>query len=200
MRSSATQPGSFRKGIALVTQPGSTQHSDETQPVDAVATNAPSPPPPTGIVTTPPPLVANQNVIVTQPDAGPGLLARAIWFLFIGTWLSALSIGVAYFLCLSIIGLPLGFMIFNRLPLILTLRPRTDLQSVEVRDGVTYVSGGTVPQRPLWVRALWFVFIGWWFGALYLSFAWFLCVILITLPLGLYLFNRVGAVMTLLRY
>ena len=33
-----------------------------------------------------------------------------------------------------------------------------------------------------------------------MSIAWFLCVIIITLPVGLWLFNRVGAVMTLLRY
>jgi hypothetical protein len=30
--------------------------------------------------------------------------------------------------------------------------------------------------------------------------AYFLCIILITLPIGLWLFNRVGAVMTLPRY
>ena len=50
---------------------------------------------------------------------------RAVWFVFIGWWLSALAIGVAYFLCAIIIGLPLGFMIFNALPWILTLRDRT---------------------------------------------------------------------------
>jgi uncharacterized membrane protein YccF (DUF307 family) len=127
-------------------------------------------------------------------------LTRAIWFVFIGWWLSALAIFAAYLLCLIIIGLPVGFMIFNRLPVILTLRPRTDAQEVEIRDGVTYITGGTVKQHPLWVRALWFVVVGWWLGAIYLGIAWFLCVIIITLPIGLILFNRVGAVMTLLRY
>ena len=110
------------------------------------------------------------------------------------------AIGAAYVLCLTIIGLPLGFMIFNRLPVILTLRPRTDVQTVEHRDGVTYVTGGTIEQYPLWARTLWFVFVGWWLGAIYLFIAWVLCVFIITLPIGLYLFNRVGAVMTLLRY
>lgn len=42
--------------------------------------------------------------------------------------------------------------------------------------------------------------VGWWLGAIYMGVAWALCVILITLPIGLWLFNRVGAVMTLLRY
>jgi len=126
----------------------------------------------------------------TPPYRGPSLLVRAIWFIFIGWWLSAVAIGVAYFLCAIIIGLPLGFIIFNQLPLILTLRPRSPGP----------VMDGTEEQFPLWLRAIWFIFIGWWLGALYLTVAWGLCVIIITLPIGLWLMNRVGAVMTLLRY
>jgi uncharacterized membrane protein YccF (DUF307 family) len=139
-------------------------------------------------------------VVVFAPAAGPGLLVRALWFFFIGTWLSWLAIAVAYLCCLTIVGLPVGFWIFNRLPVILTLRPRTDIRMTQVVDGITYVSGGGVAQRPLWLRAIWFVLVGWWFGAIYMAVAWLLCVILITLPVGLWLFNRVGAVMTLLRY
>lgn len=137
---------------------------------------------------------------VSSRDRGPGLLIRAVWFVFVGWWLSAVAIGVAYLMCLIIIGLPIGFMIFNRLPVILTLRPRTEQVITEVRDGVTYVTGGTVAQSPLWVRAIYFVLVGWWLGGIYMGIAWLLCVILITLPIGLWLFNRVGAVMTLLRY
>ncbi len=81
-------------------------------------------------------------------------------------------------------------MIFNLLPLILTLRPRSPGYSLD----------GTVEQLPLWIRAVWFILVGWWLGALYMTVAWGLCVLLITLPIGLWLFNRVGAVMTLLRY
>ena len=92
-------------------------------------------------------------------------------------------------------------MIFNQLPAILTLRPRTERTVTVYQDGVAYrTGGGTVEQLPLWIRAVWFIFVGWWLGAIYMTVAWFLCVILITLPIGLWLFNRVGAVMTLLRY
>ena len=52
----------------------------------------------------------------------------------------------------------------------------------------------------LTLRGVYFILVGWWLGAIYLGVAWFLCVILIILPIGLWLFNRVGAVMTLLRY
>ena len=134
------------------------------------------------------------------PRPGPGLLIRALWFLFIGWWLSAAAIGLAYFLCVTIIGLPIAFIIFNQLPLILTLRPRTDRIVTEVRDGVAYTTGGSADQLPLWIRAVWFVLVGWWLGAFYISLAWALCVLIVTLPIGLWLFNRIGAVMTLLRY
>ncbi|MEX0630173.1 MAG: YccF domain-containing protein [Chloroflexota bacterium] len=160
---------------------------------------SPSPAPPVS-PTAPPTVNVSQNVVIIQRSTGPGFFVRTIWFIFVGWWLSGLAIVAAYFLCVIIIGLPLGFMIFNRLPVILTLRPRTDSHTIEIRDGVTYVTGGTVEQYPLWARALWFVFVGWWVGAIYLGVAWLLCVIIITLPIGLLMFNRVGAVMTLLRY
>jgi uncharacterized membrane protein YccF (DUF307 family) len=135
-------------------------------------------------------MTTSTPVVVQQRRPPPGLALRAVWFVFIGWWLSALAIGVAYFLCAIIVGLPLGFMIFNALPWILTLRERT--------PGTD--PGGTVEQYPIWIRAIWFIFVGWWLGGIYMSVAWFLCVILITLPIGVWLFNRVGAVMTLLRY
>ncbi len=140
------------------------------------------------------------SVVIMQRSTGPGFLVRAIWFLFIGWWLSALAIGVAYLLCATIIGLPVGFAIFNRLPLLMTLRPRNKFHTIEVRDGVTYVTGGTMPQYPIWARALWFICVGWWIGFIYLYTAWALCVLIVTMPIGLWLFNRTGRVMTLLKY
>jgi uncharacterized membrane protein YccF (DUF307 family) len=138
---------------------------------------------------------------VVQPhSSGPGFLIRAVWFIFIGWWLSGLVTVLAYVLCVTIIGLPIGFALFNRLPAVLTLRPRSEHYVTEVRDGVTYVTGGSVPQLPMWLRAIWFLLVGWWLGAIYSGAAWLLCVIIITLPIGLLLYNRIGAVMTLLRY
>ncbi len=138
--------------------------------------------------------------MTARPDQrGPSLLVRALWFVFIGWWLSGVAIAVAYFCCVTILLLPFGFMIFNRLPAILTLRPRSDGE-LEVYDGVTYLSGGPADQLPLWIRAIWFIFVGWWVGWIYLVVAWSLCVIIIGLPIGLWMMNRVGAVMTLLRY
>ena len=62
----------------------------------------------------------------------------------------------------------------------------------------------------MWQRAIWFICIGWWFGAIWMSVAYVLCLLacffcwltvpLALLPLGLMMFNRIGGVMTLLRY
>jgi uncharacterized membrane protein YccF (DUF307 family) len=164
-----------------------TDGQDPTELVPVVVpTPAAGPPPPPA----PPDEVARIPTIPdSRPRGEPGFLIRAVWFIFIGWWLSAAAITVAYFLCAIIIGIPLAFMIFNQLPLILTLRPRS-----------TDFTGASPEQHPLWIRAVWFLFVGWWLGAFYLSVAWGLCVILIGLPIGLWMFNRVGAVMTLLRY
>jgi uncharacterized membrane protein YccF (DUF307 family) len=47
------------------------------------------------------------------------------------------------------------------------------------------------------IRALWFIFLGWWLGGIISAVAWFLVVIVIGLPLGLWLINRLPTVITL---
>jgi uncharacterized membrane protein YccF (DUF307 family) len=86
------------------------------------------PPPPPGWQQQSPPSV-NVNVqapaIIVAPPSGPGFGVRAVWYIFIGWWLTGLVIGFAYFCALVIIGLPLAFYLFNRIPLFLTLRGRS---------------------------------------------------------------------------
>ena len=54
--------------------------------------------------------------------------------------------------------------------------PAAEVQTTDFRDGVTYITGGTIEQFPMWARALWFLALGWWIGAIYLGIAWFLLV------------------------
>ncbi len=46
----------------------------------------------------------------------PGCLVQLFFFVFIGWWLGALAIILAYALFLTVIGIPLGVMIINKIP------------------------------------------------------------------------------------
>ncbi len=150
--------------------------------------------------------VINVNVqapaILIAPPSGPGIGVRVVWYLFIGWWLTGIMIGIAYFAALTIIGLPVAFYLFNRIPTFLTLRGRSKTyRATTTADGsATILSAVNIEQMPMWARALWFVCVGWWLGAIWLGLAYFLCLIVIGLPFGIMMFDRTGGVMTLLRY
>ena len=61
------------------------------------------------------------NVNVTGTQQHPMIL-RAIYYIFIGCWVGYFWASLAYGLCLTILGLPLGVMMLNSLPTVLTLR------------------------------------------------------------------------------
>lgn len=60
-----------------------------------------------------------------------------------------------------------------------------------------YVTNAAPQPIPLIVRALWFLFIGLWLGQLWIVIGWLLNLTIIGLPLGLWMLNRTGHVMTL---
>jgi len=148
-----------------------------------------------------PSVAAPSAVVMMQQDNGPNLLVRALWFLFIGLWLGALSTVLAWLLNLTIIGLPLGLMILNRLPRIMTLKPISLHLQVSVQNGVTIIQQARPMQRPLAVRALYFLLIGCWGSALWLLAAWLLvgATLGLGLPLAFWMFDRVPFVTTLAR-
>lgn len=139
-------------------------------------------------------------MVFTHKDNAPGFFIRALWYVFIGWWASGLAIILGYIAMVTVIGIPLAFFIFNRLPTIQTLRPRTQRYSARIEDGVYFVDLGHEVQRPWWKRALYFVFIGWWFGAIWLVLAWVVGIFIITLPLSFWMINRVSGVMTLQKH
>lgn len=49
----------------------------------------------------------------------------------------------------------------------------------------------------LLIRVLWFLFIGWWLGLIWVLIAWFFNLTIIGLPLGLAMINNIPQVMTL---
>jgi uncharacterized membrane protein YccF (DUF307 family) len=135
------------------------------------------------------------NTVIIQ-ERGPNLLLRALYFVFFGLWFSGIWAIIAWVLSVTIIGLPLGLWMLNRLPQVTTLRPqRNDL----VVSTTGEVFRRDVRQYPFVLRALYFIFIGWWFSALWMSLAWALCSVIIGLPFGFWMFNQVPAVITLQR-
>jgi uncharacterized membrane protein YccF (DUF307 family) len=60
----------------------------------------------------------------TTPEAARGqhsLLVRGVYFVLVGWWFSWLWANVAAFLAVTIIGLPIAYWMFNRLPYVTSL-------------------------------------------------------------------------------
>ena len=142
------------------------------------------------------PVPANYEV-----QQGPGLLVRALWFIFVGWWLTGIVSAIAWLAMITIIGLPLGIWLINRIPTVITLRPRTR-EVQRMIDSAGFVNLVQVPVAQVsWpVRGLWFIFVGWWLSAFVMGIGWLLIVLIVTLPIGLMVFNRVPFVASLYRY
>jgi uncharacterized membrane protein YccF (DUF307 family) len=136
---------------------------------------------------------------VVTMRGGPGLVLRSIWFVFIGWWATGILLSVAYLFSLTVVLLPIAFVLFNVVPTVLTLRPRRTHVTTEMRDGVMHVSHGNVPQRPFWMRALWFLLVGWWISAFVIVLGYLLCLTVILIPVGVMVLNRIPEAMTLRR-
>jgi len=131
--------------------------------------------------------------VLVEPSP-PNLLIRVLWFVLVGWWLGGIVSGVAWLLNATVIGLPLGLWIINRLPTLITLRPQE--QTWRIEDGVARRG---VRQQPFLLRAVYFVLIGWWLSGLWMIAAYLLLLSIIGLPLAFWMYGRVGAVTTLFR-
>jgi uncharacterized membrane protein YccF (DUF307 family) len=126
----------------------------------------------------------------------PGCLVQLLWFIFVGIWLGEIWIVAAWLLMLSVIGIPLGVIMFNNLPFIIALR-QPDRMVLQNIGGRTVPS--PLPQHPLLLRIVYFVLIGWWLSFLWVEVAYAICVTYIGLPVGLWMIDRVPALLTLHR-
>jgi uncharacterized membrane protein YccF (DUF307 family) len=131
---------------------------------------------------------AQGPVVVKQ---GPGCLIQILWFVFIGSWLGGVAVSAAYFMFVFIVTIPIGIAILNNIPLIMALRQPDRL--------ITPYGEVSVRQHNFLVRALWFIFVGWWLAAIALSVGYFLCMTIIGLPIGFAIFDMVPGMLTLRR-
>ncbi len=138
-------------------------------------------------------------VVIVAGAHGPGLFVRALYFIFFGAWLGAFWTGLAWALLASVVGLPLGLMMLNRLPQVMTLRSAPQRFQVATHNGVMVVSRQNAAQRSFAVRALYFVLVGWWASALWLGLAWGILAFTfgLGLPISFWMFDRTPAIVTL---
>jgi len=142
--------------------------------------------------------MSSSTTVIRQP--APPLILRIIYFILFGWWFTGVWINVAWVLNITLIGLPFGLWMLNRVPQILTLNPSPSVLATTVRDGqVITVRVQDVPQRSWPIRLIYFVFIGWWLSLIWSNVAWLLCAVIIGLPVGIWMFNRLPAVTTLMR-
>src|SRR5512136_2986916 len=126
----------------------------------------------------------------------PGCLVQLVWFALVGWWLGQAWIAVAWFLAATLVGMPIAVMMLNRIPEIIALRGESELL-VQSWGGRTVVT--ELPQYNMLLRALYFILIGWWFSALWMELAYALCMSVIGLPFGFWMFDRVPFIVSLRR-
>ncbi|NOZ27331.1 MAG: YccF domain-containing protein [Chloroflexi bacterium] len=142
--------------------------------------------------------MSTERVLVRE-EGGLPWIVRALWFLFFGWELTGVWILVAWFLNLTIIGLPLGLWMLDRVPQVLTLKPRSGVVIAEIRGGGVWVRSGELRQRSWLVRLPYFLLVGWWLSLAWAAVAWLLCASIIGLPVGIWMLHRLPAVTTLWR-
>ena len=124
-------------------------------------------------------------------DDAPSFAVRAVWFLLVGWWATGIWLGIAWFLNVTIIGLPLGIKMINATPKVLSLKER-EFVDAEGKPG---------KQRyGLVVRGIWFLFVGWWASAIWTGVAYVFTVSIVGIPIAVMMYNKLPFVVSLYEY
>lgn len=130
--------------------------------------------------------VSAQPIFIKSQD---GCLIQLLWFVFVGWWAGALAVVVAYLLLALIITIPLGIAILNNVPYIMARRQPTRFITV---------GGDLAPkQHNFFLRAIWFLVLGWGLTLIWLVVAYTLCLTIILMPIGFWMFDKAPALLTL---
>lgn len=117
------------------------------------------------------------------------LPVRILWFLLVGWWATPIVVNLAVFFFLTVVGIPVGVVLVNNVPTVLILHPKREFDPEAEST-----------QHSLLVRAVYFVFVGWWLGFLWGNVASVLAVTVIGLPVAIWMLNRLPYVVSLYNY
>lgn len=122
------------------------------------------------------------------------MFIRFVYFIGIGWWFGLLATLLANLLLVTIIGIPFGVIILNRLPSIVFMREAGELcpEGFEHRH--------PAEEFPFILRAVWFLVIGWELSFLTILVAYVCGITVVGIPLCIWLLNRIPVVTTLSRH
>jgi len=132
---------------------------------------------------------------VKQPVRQVPFLIRVIWFFLLGWELTGVWILAAWAFNATLIGLPVGIWMIDRVPQVLTLKARSGDWVVDLKNGRTQFK--TKEQFSWLIRLPYFILIGWWFSLIWAAMAWLICATVILLPIGVLMLHALPAVTTL---
>ena len=139
-------------------------------------------------------------VSVDRRSESPSLIFRAVYFLLVGWWASGIWLAVAWFLNVTIIGIPLGIKMINKVPMVVSLKARPVSGKIIETDGAVTVQESTREQRSLLVRAVYFLLVGWWASGIWLAVAYLATLSIVGLPLAVWMFGKLPFVVSLYNY
>lgn len=136
----------------------------------------------------------NQPMIVVN-DQNPHILTQILWFLFIGSWASQVAIVAAFTMIATIVLMPFGIMLLNRISYIMALRsPKQELVVKEFQGALALQEK---QQLPFLVRSIYFLLVGWWATLVLIELAWAFALTIIGLPVAFMILNWIPEVLTL---
>ena len=139
--------------------------------------------------------------VSTQGESGsPSLVVRGVYFLLVGWWATGIWLTVAWVLNLTIIGMPLGIKMINKVPLVVSLKARPVRNEVIDADGTVTVRQTNREQRSLLVRGVYFLLVGWWASAIWMTGAYLATLTIVGLPLAVWMYGKLPFVVSLYNY
>ena len=133
----------------------------------------------------------SQQVVINEAKS-PNIILRFLWFILIGWWVGYIVVTIAFVLEAIIIGIPFALLLFDRLPRIMTLKARSHKLEV-YEDGKGRLKSKELrpKQHNLLLRIVYFLLIGWWLSALWISAAFALTATIIGTPVAFWMVDRI---------